>query len=121
MNTAVKLTGHLLKGTRPNIPPGVPVIFKEEEPQHSTVPELHENVMDVLFLISGSVSIVTGGELSDPHPAPEENATLIGRSILGGERTELNPGDWLFIPAGCPHRRITLLPSRFLILKVPVL
>ncbi|HEX3290366.1 MAG TPA: heme-binding protein [Gaiella sp.] len=54
-------------------------------------PELHEREVDVMHVLQGRATVVTGGEIR-------------GETIDGGERRELHEGDVLAIPNGVPHQ-----------------
>src|SRR5213080_1353847 len=54
-------------------------------------PELHEREVDVMHVLQGRATVVTGGEIR-------------GEAIEGGERRELHEGDVLAIPNGVPHQ-----------------
>ena len=64
--------------------------------------EYHERVVDVMHVVSGRATVVTGGWMVEPHEvAPGE---LRAAAIEGGRRRELNAGDVLAIPNGVPHQ-----------------
>jgi glc operon protein GlcG len=64
--------------------------------------EYHERVVDVMHVVSGRATVVTGGWMVEPHEvAPGE---LRAAAIEGGRRRELNEGDVLAIPNGVPHQ-----------------
>ncbi len=61
--------------------------------------ELHERVTDVMHVVAGTATVVTGGE--------------------GGTAHELGPGDVLVIPAGVPHEFVEAAdPFLYLVVKV---
>ncbi|MGH9403572.1 MAG: cupin domain-containing protein [Terriglobia bacterium] len=63
--------------------------------------ELHTRDTDVIYIVDGSATFVTGGKMEQPrHTAPDE---LRGSSIEGGEVRHISKGDTLIIPAGVPH------------------
>jgi glc operon protein GlcG len=79
-----------------------------EEPGHAVdaarrtgpgAEELHERVTDVMHVVQGTASVLTGG--------------------AGGTLHELGPGDVLVIPAGVPHEFTTASdPFDYLVVKV---
>jgi len=63
--------------------------------------EVHEKETDVLYIIEGEATFITGGKmvggkLSSP-------GQFLGTSIDGGETHHLTKGDVIVIPAGVPH------------------
>jgi glc operon protein GlcG len=64
--------------------------------------EFHERVVDVMHVVEGRATVVTGGEMLDAREvAPGE---LRARAVEGGEAHELREGDVLAIPNGVPHQ-----------------
>ncbi len=65
------------------------------------VAEIHAKDTDIIYVLEGSFTFVTGGTAVDPKTtAPDE---MRGASINGGETRELKPGDVIIVPAGTPH------------------
>ena len=65
------------------------------------VGELHVTDTDIIYMLSGTATLVTGGELVAPSQiAPNE---LRGPSIAGGSERRLVPGDVIIVPNGTPH------------------
>ena len=63
--------------------------------------ELHVKETDVLYIIEGEATFVTGGTIIDRH---EVRANQIGGSgIEGGKTFHLKKGDVVTIEAGVPH------------------
>ena len=66
--------------------------------------EVHVHMADIFFVTGGSATLITGGKIIDEH---QENENEIkGKSIEGGARQELSPGDVVHIPANTPHQLI---------------
>ena len=59
-------------------------------------PELHPDIIDVVFVTSGAGTMHVGGEMVGRSNQP-------GSSINGGERHSVAAGDVLHIPARTPH------------------
>jgi glc operon protein GlcG len=79
--------------------------------------EYHEHVVDVMHVVSGSATVVTGGSMVDAHEvAPGE---LRASAVQGGEPHELSEGDVLAIPSGVPHQ-FTEVSDPFLYFVVKV-
>ena len=65
------------------------------------VAEVHEKDADIIYVLEGSATFVTGGTIIDPKPtAPGE---IRGKEIIGGETRQLGKGDVIIVPAGTPH------------------
>src|SRR5712691_5558612 len=63
--------------------------------------EVHTKDTDILYVLKGTASVVTGGTMVDGKSiAPDE---IRGREITGGETRKLVPGDAMIIPNGVPH------------------
>jgi mannose-6-phosphate isomerase-like protein (cupin superfamily) len=64
--------------------------------------EWHETQADVMFILSGNVTMVYGGTMVEAKTtAPGE---MRGPSIRDGIEVKLGPGDVLHIPAKTPHQ-----------------
>jgi mannose-6-phosphate isomerase-like protein (cupin superfamily) len=63
--------------------------------------EVHVRDTDIIYVLDGSATFVTGGTLVDGRTtAPDE---LRGPEIEGGETRRIGKGDVLIVPAGTPH------------------
>jgi glc operon protein GlcG len=63
--------------------------------------EVHTEETDILYVLSGSATLVTGGTVVDPVAV--EPGEIRGSSIKGGERRQLAAGDVVIVPKGTPH------------------
>ena len=64
--------------------------------------EFHEHVVDVMHVVSGRATVITGGSMVDAREvAPGE---LRAATVEGGRPHELSEGDVLAIPNGVPHQ-----------------
>jgi uncharacterized protein GlcG (DUF336 family) len=79
--------------------------------------EYHERVVDVMHVVRGTATVVTGGEMHDAHEvAPGE---LRAPEVAGGESHELHKGDVLAIPNGVPHQFVDVSdPFLYFVVKV---
>ena len=69
-------------------------------------PELHEREVDVMRVVDGTATIVTGGEIQ-------------GDRIRGGTKHALEAGDVLAIPSGVPHQFVEVSdPFLYFVVKV---
>lgn len=63
--------------------------------------EVHEHETDVIYVLAGTATFVTGGTPLDPRVvAPHE---LRADDVRGGETRTLAKGDVVIVPAGTPH------------------
>jgi mannose-6-phosphate isomerase-like protein (cupin superfamily) len=78
--------------------------------------ETHETQVDVVTVVSGEGTLVVGGTMVDGKTtAPNE---IRGKSITGGVRKPMAPGDVFHIPAKIPHQM--LVPKSLVIQVVKV-
>jgi uncharacterized protein GlcG (DUF336 family)/mannose-6-phosphate isomerase-like protein (cupin superfamily) len=79
--------------------------------------EYHEHVVDVMHVLEGSATVVTGGELVDPRGVgPGE---LRASRVEGGVPHELSAGDVLAIENGVPHQFVEVSdPFLYFVVKV---
>jgi uncharacterized protein GlcG (DUF336 family) len=69
-------------------------------------PELHERETDVMRVVCGSATVITGGEIR-------------GERIEGGETRKVSEGDVLAIPSGVPHQFVEVSdPFLYFVVKV---
>jgi glc operon protein GlcG len=86
---------------------GMPLVEIENYKVHAShrdgpgMVEIHERDTDIVYVLDGTTTLVTGGEAVDAKTtAPEE---LRGVSIRGGSERRLSKGDVVIIPNGVPH------------------
>ena len=79
--------------------------------------EWHEHVTDVMHVVEGEATVVTGGELVDGRDVgPGERRAAASR---GGIAHRLTTGDVLVVPAGVPHHFTAVSdPFHYLVVKV---
>jgi uncharacterized protein GlcG (DUF336 family)/mannose-6-phosphate isomerase-like protein (cupin superfamily) len=64
--------------------------------------EIHTLDTDVIYVVDGSATLVTGGQVPDAKPiGPNE---LRGSKIEGGQEHHIGKGDAVVIPNGLPHQ-----------------
>jgi Cupin len=73
-------------------------------------PEIHMTYTDIIYVVRGSATLVTGGKLvgdltprTFPDGKPFGKETKMGRSIVGGQSRHIGVGDVVIIPNGLPH------------------
>ena len=70
------------------------------------VPEVHASEVDVMRVVQGNATVVTGGEIQ-------------GDRIEGGEAQTVSEGDVLAIPSGVPHQFVEVSdPFLYFVVKV---
>jgi quercetin dioxygenase-like cupin family protein len=103
---------------------GVPVnILEDSEVENKA--ELHRHEADLWHCLSGEVRFELGGELVDPVAKIRPDGTIDdrewkGSAITGGREVTLHAGDWLWIPAGEPHRHGSTGTARLVVVKIPL-
>jgi uncharacterized protein GlcG (DUF336 family) len=63
--------------------------------------ELHERDTDVIYVVDGGATLVTGGTLVDGRTTARDE--IRGTAIAGGESRQLVKGDVIVVPYGTPH------------------
>jgi mannose-6-phosphate isomerase-like protein (cupin superfamily) len=65
------------------------------------IAEIHDLDTDILYVLEGSATFVTGGSVDDAKEIePDERR---GPSIAGGESRRIAKGDIVIVPPGVPH------------------
>jgi glc operon protein GlcG len=79
--------------------------------------EFHEHVVDIMHVVQGRATVVTGGQMVDPRRVgPGE---VRARAVEGGTSHELTEGSVLVVPAGVPHQFIAVSdPFLYFVAKV---
>jgi glc operon protein GlcG len=63
--------------------------------------EVHEKETDVIYVIDGHATFVTGGTMVGGKVS--KPGQMLGSSIQGGDDHHLTKGDVIVVPAGTPH------------------
>jgi len=63
--------------------------------------EVHTQDADIIYVLEGAATLVTGGALVEPHNIAADE--IRGKEISGGETRKLAKGDVIIVPAGTPH------------------
>jgi uncharacterized protein GlcG (DUF336 family)/mannose-6-phosphate isomerase-like protein (cupin superfamily) len=79
--------------------------------------EYHERFVDVMHVVQGTATVVTGGTLVEPREVAA--GELRAAAAEGGTEHELSEGDVLAIPSGVPHQ-FTRVSDPFLYFVVKV-
>jgi len=77
-------------------------------------PEVHEDIIDVVFVQSGAGAVLVGGEMRGESNAP-------GSTITGADRHAVAAGDVLHIPAQVPHAYVPAAGGHltYVLVRVP--
>lgn len=78
--------------------------------------EIHTAETDIFYVLDGSATVITGGEVVGSHEvSPGE---LRGQGIQGGISHQIAKGDVLTIPNGVPHWfKVVQTPFRYYVIK----
>jgi mannose-6-phosphate isomerase-like protein (cupin superfamily) len=84
---------------------------------HAGEAEVHSGDTDVFYVLEGSATVVTGGDVVDAHAiSPGETR---GSRIDSGEERRINKGDVVTIPSGTPHWFKSVdTPFKYYVVKV---
>lgn len=63
--------------------------------------EIHETEADIFYVLDGTATFITGGELTEPRTVA--SSEIRGTGIRGGTERRLARGDVITVPAGVPH------------------
>jgi mannose-6-phosphate isomerase-like protein (cupin superfamily) len=63
--------------------------------------EVHDKQTDVIYVIDGEATFVTGGTMVDGKASSP--GQWLGSSISGGQTQHIGKGDVFVVPAGVPH------------------
>jgi glc operon protein GlcG len=79
--------------------------------------EYHERFVDVMHVVEGTATVITGGELVEPREIA--SGEIRAPRVEGGTRHELAEGDVLAIPSGVPHQFVEVSdPFLYFVVKV---
>ena len=104
-------------GAAVTVAPGIAVRRRTGggEPQYAII---HPLSMEIYYIIEGTASLVTGGVLDPPAPAPADPDVVRSKAIKNGLTRKVAKGDVIVVPPGTPHwfnaidGTITYLESR---------
>jgi mannose-6-phosphate isomerase-like protein (cupin superfamily) len=63
---------------------------------------VHEKEAELIYVIDGSGTLTTGGELVGERRT--NSANLVGTAIQGGSAQTIGKGDFMIVPEGTPHQ-----------------
>jgi mannose-6-phosphate isomerase-like protein (cupin superfamily) len=80
--------------------------------------EIHAHFDDVMLVMEGNATLITGGELIGAHEGP--NGESGGSGIRNGSAQVVTAGDLIHIPAGTPHQLLIAPGNRYSALVIKV-
>ena len=98
---APEVSAAFAKGSVLYAKPGVNYMVHASRREAAGQGEVHVQDADVIYVLDGSATFVTGGALVEPHEI--EPGEIRGREIAGGETRTIAKGDVIIVPAGTPH------------------
>jgi mannose-6-phosphate isomerase-like protein (cupin superfamily) len=98
---AKQVTEAFAKGAVLYAKPGVNYMVHASRREAPGQAEVHTLDADVIYVLEGSATFVTGGSIVDPREAAANE--IRGSEIQGGEVRTIAKGDVLIVPAGTPH------------------
>ncbi|MBV9180557.1 MAG: hypothetical protein JO356_04540 [Acidobacteria bacterium] len=79
--------------------------------------EIHTKDADVIYVLQGSATFITGGEAVDAKNIAADE--LRGTNIKGGETRKIAKGDVIIVPHGVPHQFLEVSnPFLYYVVKV---
>jgi len=78
--------------------------------------ELHGTVADIFVAQSGEATLVVGGTIAGAHEVSK--GEVRGKTIEGGERHKLMPGDIVHIAENTPHQLLVPKSFTYFVIKV---
>ena len=97
--SADKVTAGFLKGG--TIARGADFVVQTSRRVKDGAPEVHALDTEIMYVIEGSATYVTGGTLIGAKEG--RNGNSAGTSIEGGETRHIQKGDVVVVPRGTPH------------------
>ena len=86
----------------------------------TTPPSVHPTHAELIEIIDGGCTLVTGGKLVGAKPAAPGAMTQGGTSIEGGTPHKVAKGDYIMVPANTPHQYTEVHGLLMMTLHMPV-
>jgi mannose-6-phosphate isomerase-like protein (cupin superfamily) len=80
--------------------------------------EIHAHFDDVMIVLAGKATLITGGSLIDAHSGINGEAS--GSGIRNGKSTSIDVGDVIHVPAGTPHQLLIAAGTAYSALVIKV-
>src|SRR5690348_6599416 len=94
--------------------------FQLEHRTSTTPPSIHPSHAELIEVIEGSCTLITGGKLVGAKPAAPGAMTQGGTSIEGGTPRKVAKGDYIMVPANTPHQYTDVQGLVMMTLHMPV-
>jgi hypothetical protein len=94
--------------------------FQLEHRTGTTPPSIHPTQAELIEVIEGSCTLITGGKLIGVKPAAPGATTQGGTSIEGGTPRKIAKGDYILVPANTPHQYTEVNGLVMMTLHMPV-
>jgi hypothetical protein len=95
--------------------------FQLEYRTDTTPPSIHPTHAELIEVIEGSCTLVTGGKMVGLKPAATPGAmTQGGTAIDGGSKQHIAKGDYILVPANTPHQYTEVKGLVMMTLHMPV-
>ncbi|HYS45189.1 MAG TPA: hypothetical protein VEM35_02050 [Rhizomicrobium sp.] len=86
----------------------------------TTPPSIHPTHAELIEVIEGSCTLITGGKLVGAKPAAPGAMTQGGTAIEGGTSRKIAKGDYIMVPANTPHQYTEVHGLMMMTLHMPV-
>ena len=80
--------------------------------------EIHAHFDDIIYVTEGKATLITGGEVIEPHSG--DNGETTGTGIRNGESHAIAVGDVIHIPAGTPHQTVLAPGTLYSVIVIKV-
>jgi len=94
--------------------------FQLEYRTTTTPPSIHPTHAELIEIIDGSCTLITGGRLIGAKPAAPGAMTAGGTAIEGGSPRKVAKGDYILVPANTPHQYTDVQGLVMMTLHMPV-
>ncbi len=94
--------------------------FQLEYRTGTTPPSIHPTHAELIEIIDGSCTLITGGKLVGAKPAAPGAMTQGGTAIEGGTPRKVSKGDYILVPANTPHQYTEVSGLTMMTLHMPV-
>jgi quercetin dioxygenase-like cupin family protein len=86
----------------------------------TTPPSIHPAHAELIEVVEGSCTLITGGTLVGAKPGAPGAMTIGGTAITGGTSRKIAKGDYVLVPANTPHQYTDVQGLIMMTLHMPV-